>query len=75
MKHNRVSIEKSDKDGHHIHYISAKDVKAILKKIKPEDARLLGFSVSQPCDLLVDKLVVVPPQVRPSIEMAPDKKS
>jgi DNA-directed RNA polymerase beta' subunit len=40
-----------------------------------EDANLLGFTKSRPVDLLISSLAVAPPQIRPSIEMNPEKKA
>ncbi|CAD8085189.1 unnamed protein product [Paramecium sonneborni] len=44
----------------------------IFKKIRNEDAIILGFTKeSRPQDLIIKYLLVMPPQVRPAIEMNP----
>lgn len=54
---------------------TAQKVYTIFSKIAEEDATLLGFTKSKPCDLLISTLAVAPPQIRPSIEMNPEKKA
>ena len=39
------------------------------------DAEKLGFKSTQPIDLMIRTLAVPPPQIRPSIEMNPEKKA
>jgi DNA-directed RNA polymerase beta' subunit len=39
------------------------------------DCKLLGFIRSKPVDLLISTLAVAPPQIRPSIEMNPEKRA
>ena len=36
---------------------------------------MLGFDISKPIDLMIQTLAVPPPQIRPSIEMNPEKKA
>ena len=43
--------------------------------IRNEHCKILGFSKSKPVDLLISTLAVAPPQIRPSIEMNPEKKA
>jgi DNA-directed RNA polymerase beta' subunit len=50
-------------------------VRNIFKAIKPEQSRILGFTRSKPLDLIISTLAVAPPQIRPSIEMNPEKKA
>ena len=56
-------------------YYSAAKVRNIFTKISTSDAKLLGFTVTKPVDLLIETLAVAPPQIRPSIEMNPEKKA
>ena len=56
-------------------YYSAARTRNIFNKITPSDAKLLGFTVTKPVDLLIETLAVAPPQIRPSIEMNPEKKA
>lgn len=35
----------------------------------------MGFTKSKPMDLLISSLAVAPPQIRPSIEMNPEKRA
>ena len=53
----------------------AQKVRNIFSKITNEDAKLLGFTITKPIDLLISTLAVAPPQIRPSIEMNPEKKA
>ena len=50
---------------------SAAVVRNIFSKLAPSDAKILGFTVTKPIDLLIETLAVAPPQIRPSIEMNP----
>jgi len=50
-------------------------VRNIFKAIKPEHCKILGFTRSKPVDLIISTLAVAPPQIRPSIEMNPEKKA
>jgi DNA-directed RNA polymerase beta' subunit len=43
--------------------------------MKPEHCKILGFTRSKPVDLIISTLAVAPPQIRPSIEMNPEKKA
>lgn len=36
---------------------------------------MLGFDISKPIDLMIQTLAVPPPQIRPSIQMNPEKKA
>ncbi len=36
---------------------------------------MLGFTISKPVDLLISILAVAPPQVRPSVELGPEKRA
>ena len=47
----------------------------ILEGISREDAKILGFIRSRPVDLMIQTLAVEPPQIRPSIEMNPEKRA
>lgn len=53
----------------------ARRVRNILQKIEDSDSKLMGFIVSKPVDLLILTLAVAPPQIRPSIEMNPEKRA
>ena len=53
----------------------AQKVRNILQGIEPDDARLMGFTNSKPVDLIIQTLAVAPPQIRPSIEMNPEKRA
>ena len=57
------------------YYYTAQQVKNILGKIIGSDCKLLGFTQTKPVDLLIDILAVAPPQVRPSIQMSPQKRA
>jgi DNA-directed RNA polymerase II subunit RPB1 len=50
-------------------------VRNIFNKISVADCKILGFTVTKPVDLLIETLAVAPPQIRPSIEMNPEKKA
>ena len=50
-------------------------VRNIFKAMKPEHCKILGFTRSKPVDLIISTLAVAPPQIRPSIEMNPEKKA
>lgn len=39
------------------------------------DAGILGFTKSKPVNLMIETLAVAPPQIRPSIEMNPEKRA
>ena len=54
---------------------TAQRVRNIFQKIAPADSKLLGFIVTKPIDLLISTLAVAPPQIRPSIEMNPEKRA
>ena len=54
---------------------TAQRVRNIFQKISPADSKLLGFQVTKPIDLLISTLAVAPPQIRPSIEMNPEKRA
>ena len=54
---------------------SALKVKAIFDKIPDEDRRLLGFTATKPSDMIISILAISPPQVRPSIELGPEKRA
>lgn len=54
---------------------TAQRVRNIFQKITPADSKLLGFLVTKPIDLLISTLAVAPPQIRPSIEMNPEKRA
>jgi len=56
-------IVKKKKDN----YYSAARVRNIFNKISTSDAKILGFTVTKPLDLLIETLAVAPPQIRPSI--------
>jgi DNA-directed RNA polymerase II subunit RPB1 len=47
----------------------------ILSGISKEDAKVLGFTKSRPVNLMIETLAVAPPQIRPSIEMNPEKRA
>jgi DNA-directed RNA polymerase beta' subunit len=47
----------------------------IFAGINASDAKLLGFLVTKPVDLLISSLAVAPPQIRPRIEMNAEKKA
>ncbi len=47
----------------------------ILSGISREDAKALGFTKSKPTNLMIETLAVAPPQIRPSIEMNPEKRA
>lgn len=55
--------------------LTAQRVRNILEKISAADAVLMGFKVTKPIDLLISTLAVAPPQIRPSIEMNPEKRA
>ena len=44
-------------------------------KISKDSALILGFKTTRPIDLLITTLAVAPPQIRPSIEMNPEKRA
>jgi DNA-directed RNA polymerase beta' subunit len=54
---------------------TAQKVRNIFSQISAKDCKLLGFSITKPVDLLISTLAVAPPQIRPSIEMNPEKKA
>jgi DNA-directed RNA polymerase beta' subunit len=54
---------------------TAQRVRNIFQRISPLDSKLLGFTVTKPIDLLISTLAVAPPQIRPSIEMNPEKRA
>lgn len=64
-----------DKNKYREYSLSGKEVENIFAKITDEDARLMGFTKSKPMDLLISSLAVAPPQIRPSIEMNPEKRA
>jgi DNA-directed RNA polymerase II subunit RPB1 len=43
--------------------------KAIFSKITPEHLEMLGLSKSNPANMIIENLTVVPPPVRPSVQM------
>lgn len=47
----------------------------ILSGISKMDASALGFTKSKPVNLMIETLAVAPPQIRPSIEMNPEKRA
>ena len=52
--------------------LSAEECSELFKKISKEEADILGFSNnSSPKDMIIKLLLVMPPQVRPAIEMNP----
>lgn len=52
--------------------LSAEECLDLFKKISKEEADILGFSNnSSPKDMIIKALLVMPPQVRPAIEMNP----
>lgn len=55
--------------------LTAQRVRNIFQKISGADSKLLGFQVTKPIDLLISTLAVAPPQIRPSIEMNPEKRA
>jgi DNA-directed RNA polymerase beta' subunit len=67
-------ILKENERNQEIEY-SALKVKSILEKITKQEAELLGFTVTQPIDLLISILAIAPPQVRPSVELGPEKRA
>ncbi len=46
-----------------------------MEKIPPEDARILGFIETKPAHLIISVLAVAPPQIRPSVELGPEKRA
>ena len=54
---------------------SGQKVWNIFSQISNADSTLLGFTVTKPVDLLISTLAIAPPQIRPSIEMNPEKKA
>ncbi len=54
---------------------SSTTVKKILSDISVMDANILGFKNSKPIDLMIETLAVAPPQIRPTIEMNPEKRA
>jgi DNA-directed RNA polymerase beta' subunit len=48
-------------------FLTGQTVYNILKNIRPEHCKILGFIRSKPVDLLISTLAVAPPQIRPSI--------
>ena len=46
----------------------------MLSSLK-EDREILGFTFTKPIDLMIKSLAVPPPQIRPSIEMNPERKA
>lgn len=54
----------------------AEECYKILDKISMKDAQLLGFTKeAKPKDLIINNLLVCPPQVRPTIEMNATQRS
>ncbi|MBS1889878.1 MAG: hypothetical protein JST59_01170 [Actinobacteria bacterium] len=47
----------------------------LFDKIDPHDAAMMGFTESKPKDLMIYSLLVCPPQLRPVVEMNPEKKA
>jgi DNA-directed RNA polymerase II subunit RPB1 len=74
-QHRIIIEEKFEKNKIREYSYNAQKVHSIFVKITEEDANLLGFTRSKPVDLLISTLAVAPPQIRPSIEMNPEKKA
>lgn len=47
----------------------------MLDKIDQHDAMMMGFTDSKPVDLLIWSLLVCPPQLRPVVDMNPEKRT
>jgi DNA-directed RNA polymerase beta' subunit len=74
--HRIICEEKTDDPNRRKEYIyTASRVRNIFAKITPEDYKLLGFHTTRPVDLLIATVAVAPPQIRPSIEMNPEKRA
>lgn len=68
VRQHRIMVEeKYGKNKVREYSYTAQKVYTIFSKINEEDAILLGFTKSKPCDLLISTLAVAPPQIRPSI--------
>jgi len=75
IRNHNILIIESEGDKKRETVITASQVKCIFEKMCPQEVRILGFCRSHPVDLLIDCLVVVPPQIRPSIDMDAEKKA
>ena len=71
----RIFIEKEEKDVKEVHYYTARFVKNLFEKMDSADLKLLGFTLSHPSEFIVELLAVIPPQVRPTVDMGPDRKA
>lgn len=68
-------IDRQGTSGNQEVEYSALRVKTILEKISEQEKKLLGFTVTKPTDLLISILAIAPPQVRPSVELGPEKRA
>ncbi len=50
-------------------------MKGILEKIDAGDAKILGFINSKPANLIISVIPVAPPQIRPPVELGPEKRA
>lgn len=50
-------------------------MKGILEKIETGDAKILGFTSSKPANLVISVVPVAPPQIRPPVELGPEKRA
>lgn len=76
LKNHRIVIDEKIDDGKKRETVySASKVRNIFSKISTADYKLMGFVTTKPVDLLILTLAVAPPQIRPSIEMNPEKRA
>jgi len=77
LRNHKIYVEERNADGtkkRDVIYPATK-VRNIFNKMSNEDSKLLGFHTTKPIDLLISTLAVAPPQIRPSIEMNPEKRA
>lgn len=67
--------EKEDKKNSTEVEYSALRVRNILEKIDAGDCKILGFTSSRPTSLIVSVVPVAPPQIRPPVELGPEKRA
>ena len=70
----KIKFEAKDKQDplYHMmtkHELWPEDAKTILQKISKEHLEILGVANSHPANMIIENLTVVPPPVRPSVQM------